>query len=65
MSDCFEIVDEGADFAQVDDAALMLGLPMAPFELLSLVGPAVGFLSEKPCTGPGRIVSLSTNISGN
>ncbi|HMK34326.1 MAG TPA: 3-hydroxyacyl-CoA dehydrogenase NAD-binding domain-containing protein [Desulfomonilaceae bacterium] len=43
LSDCFEIVDEGADFTQVDDAALMLGLPMAPFELLTLVGPAVGF----------------------
>ncbi len=43
IGDCFEIVDEGADFVQVDDAALMLGLPMAPFELLALVGPAVGF----------------------
>jgi 3-hydroxyacyl-CoA dehydrogenase/enoyl-CoA hydratase/carnithine racemase len=41
MSDCFEIVDEGADFIQVDEAALMLGLPMAPFDLLALVGPAV------------------------
>jgi 3-hydroxyacyl-CoA dehydrogenase/enoyl-CoA hydratase/carnithine racemase len=43
IGDCFEMVDEGADFAQVDDAALMLGLPMAPFELLGLVGPAVGY----------------------
>ncbi|MGO9568804.1 MAG: 3-hydroxyacyl-CoA dehydrogenase NAD-binding domain-containing protein [Desulfomonilaceae bacterium] len=49
ISDCFEIVDEGADFTQVDDAALMLGLPMAPFELLGLVGPAVGFHVGETC----------------
>lgn len=41
LSDCFTIVDEGASFDQVDEAALMLGLPMAPFDLLALVGPAV------------------------
>ena len=49
ISDCFEIVDEGADFTQVDDAALILGLPMAPFELLGLVGPAVGFHVGETC----------------
>jgi 3-hydroxyacyl-CoA dehydrogenase/enoyl-CoA hydratase/carnithine racemase len=49
LSDCFEIVDEGADFQQVDDAALMLGLPMAPFELLALVGPAVAFHVLETC----------------
>jgi 3-hydroxyacyl-CoA dehydrogenase len=43
IGDCFSIVDEGADFLQVDEAALALGLPMAPFELLGLVGPAVGY----------------------
>jgi 3-hydroxyacyl-CoA dehydrogenase len=44
MSDCFTMVDEGATFKQVDNAALSLGLPMAPFEqLLPLVGPAVAF----------------------
>ncbi len=43
LSDCFEMVDEGATFQQVDDAALALGLPMAPFELLGLVGPAVAY----------------------
>jgi len=43
IGDCFAMVDEGADFLQVDDAVLMLGLPMAPFELLGLVGPAVGY----------------------
>jgi 3-hydroxyacyl-CoA dehydrogenase/enoyl-CoA hydratase/carnithine racemase len=43
MSDCFQMVDEGATFQQVDEAALSLGLPMAPFELLALVGPAVAY----------------------
>lgn len=43
LSDCFQIVDEGATFDQVDEAALSLGLPMAPFDLLTLVGPAVAF----------------------
>jgi 3-hydroxyacyl-CoA dehydrogenase len=41
MSDCFEIVEEGATFDQVDEATLTLGLPMAPFDLLTLVGPPV------------------------
>lgn len=49
LSDCFEIVDEGADFMLVDDAALMLGLPMAPFDLLGLVGPAVAFHVLETC----------------
>ncbi len=49
LSDCFEIVDEGADFMQVDEAALALGLPMAPFDLLALVGPAVGFHVLETC----------------
>lgn len=43
MGDCLEMVDEGADFKQVDQAAMSLGLPMAPFELVGLVGPAVAF----------------------
>ncbi|MFH1112655.1 MAG: 3-hydroxyacyl-CoA dehydrogenase NAD-binding domain-containing protein [Pseudomonadota bacterium] len=41
MSDCFQMVDEGASFDQVDEAALSLGMPMAPFDLLGFVGPAV------------------------
>jgi 3-hydroxyacyl-CoA dehydrogenase/enoyl-CoA hydratase/carnithine racemase len=49
MSDCFEMLDEGADFQQVDDAALALGIPMAPFELLALVGPAVAFHVVETC----------------
>ena len=43
MVDCLELVDEGADFQAVDNALLGLGLPMPPFELLGLVGPAVAF----------------------
>ncbi len=43
LSECFIMVDEGADFQQIDEAALSLGLPMAPMELLGLVGPAVAY----------------------
>jgi 3-hydroxyacyl-CoA dehydrogenase/enoyl-CoA hydratase/carnithine racemase len=49
LADCFQMVDEGADFIQVDEAALMLGLPMAPFDLLALVGPAVAFHVLETC----------------
>ena len=38
LSECMSIVDEGGEFQQVDEALLALGLPMAPFELLPLVG---------------------------
>jgi 3-hydroxyacyl-CoA dehydrogenase/enoyl-CoA hydratase/carnithine racemase len=41
LVDCLAMVDEGADFQQVDDALLALGLPIAPFDLLALVGPAI------------------------
>jgi 3-hydroxyacyl-CoA dehydrogenase/enoyl-CoA hydratase/carnithine racemase len=41
LVDCLDMVDQGADFQLVDEAALSLGLPMAPFELLGFVGPAV------------------------
>jgi len=36
-------VDEGTDFAVADQALEPLGLPMSPFNLLALVGPAVAF----------------------
>lgn len=39
---CIDLVDEGNDFPEVDEALLALGLPMAPFDLIALVGPAVG-----------------------
>lgn len=43
LVDCVSLVDQGAAFQQVDEALLALGLPMAPFELLSLVGPPVAY----------------------
>jgi 3-hydroxyacyl-CoA dehydrogenase/enoyl-CoA hydratase/carnithine racemase len=43
LGDCIQMVDEGAEFQQVDDAVLALGNPMAPFDLLAMVGPTVGF----------------------
>ena len=36
-------VDEGTDFAVADTALEPLGLPLSPFVLLQLVGPAVAF----------------------
>jgi len=36
-------VDEGTDFLVADRALEPLGLPMSPFNLLALVGPAVAF----------------------
>jgi 3-hydroxyacyl-CoA dehydrogenase/enoyl-CoA hydratase/carnithine racemase len=36
-------VDEGTDFATADKALNALGLPMSPFILLQLVGPAVAY----------------------
>ncbi|MBW1980253.1 MAG: enoyl-CoA hydratase/isomerase family protein [Deltaproteobacteria bacterium] len=64
MVDCLELVDEGAGFEQVDEAMLSLGLPMAPFELLGLVGPAValhvlGTLNQ--AFGPQRF-PMNTNL---
>ncbi|MGC8604772.1 MAG: 3-hydroxyacyl-CoA dehydrogenase NAD-binding domain-containing protein, partial [Desulfomonilaceae bacterium] len=49
LSDCFQMVDEGADFMQVDEAVLSLGLPMAPFDLLAFVGTAVAFHVLETC----------------
>jgi len=42
LAACGEAVDRGSDFTEVDDAIKDLGLPMGPFELVGLVGPAVG-----------------------
>ncbi len=49
LADCMQMVDEGASFQQIDDAVLSLGMPMAPFELLALVGPAVAFHVLETC----------------
>ena len=43
LVDCLSLVDEGASFQQVDEALQALGLPMAPFELLDLVGLPVAY----------------------
>lgn len=49
LADCMQMVDEGASFQQIDDAVLSLGMPMAPFELLALVGPAVALHVLETC----------------
>jgi len=43
MNEVTKAVDEGTDFATADNALGPLGLPMTPFVLLQLVGPAVAF----------------------
>jgi 3-hydroxyacyl-CoA dehydrogenase len=64
LVDCLEMVDEGADFQQVDEALLSLGLPMAPFELLGMVGPAVAAHVQETLNrtfGPQRF-PVNTNL---
>ena len=43
MGEVTKSVDEGTDFEVADTALAPLGLPMTPFTLLQLVGPAVAF----------------------
>jgi 3-hydroxyacyl-CoA dehydrogenase len=43
LGEVTKAVDEGAEFAVADRALDPLGLPMTPFVLLQLVGPAVAF----------------------
>lgn len=43
MGEITRSVDEGTDFETADNALEPLGLPMTPFVLMSLVGPAVAF----------------------
>lgn len=43
MNEVTKSVDEGTDFTTADTALAPLGLPMTPFTLLQLVGPAVAF----------------------
>lgn len=64
LVDCLTMVDEGADFGQVDQALLALGLPMAPFELLDLVGLPVAFHVTETLSqafGPARF-PLNLNL---
>lgn len=43
MAEVFRAVDEGTDLAVADRALRPLGMPMSPFTLMQLVGPAVAF----------------------
>jgi 3-hydroxyacyl-CoA dehydrogenase/enoyl-CoA hydratase/carnithine racemase len=43
LAEITRAVDEGTDFQTADSALEPLGLPMSPFNLLALVGPAVAF----------------------
>jgi 3-hydroxyacyl-CoA dehydrogenase len=64
LVDCLAVVEEGADFQFVDDAMLSLGLPMAPFELLGMVGPAVAAHVQETLNrafGPQRF-SVNENL---
>lgn len=66
LVDCVQLVDQGATFQQVDDALLELGLPMAPFDLLALVGPPVAFHVNETLNrafGPERF-PVSENFRG-
>ena len=57
-------VDEGTLFEVADSALDPLGLPMSPFVLLQLVGPAVAFTCPRPCMTPTRTGSMSPTICG-
>jgi 3-hydroxyacyl-CoA dehydrogenase/enoyl-CoA hydratase/carnithine racemase len=41
MSEVFKAVDEGTPFEVADNAIAPIGMPMSPFTLLGLVGPAI------------------------
>lgn len=43
MGVAVEAADSGTPFHEVDEALLSLGIPMAPFDLLGLVGPGVAY----------------------
>ncbi len=61
ITDC---VDEGTSFDTVEDALAPLGLPMSPFVLLQLVGPAVALHVSETMHGafPDRY-SVSPNLT--
>jgi 3-hydroxyacyl-CoA dehydrogenase/enoyl-CoA hydratase/carnithine racemase len=63
MSTTSAIVDGSNTPQEVDDAMVELGLPMAPFDLLALVGPAVGLHATETLAAafPDRY-SVSPNI---
>lgn len=64
LVDCLSLADEGASFEEIDAALLALGLPMAPFQLLDLVGLPVAYhVTETLCRafGPERF-PLNANL---
>jgi len=63
MSTTSAIVDGSNTPQEVDEAMVELGLPMAPFDLLALVGPAVGLHATETLAAafPDRY-SVSPNI---
>ncbi|PKN43771.1 MAG: hypothetical protein CVU59_13370, partial [Deltaproteobacteria bacterium HGW-Deltaproteobacteria-17] len=64
MGECVALVDEGNDFKAVDDAMSALGIPMAPFVLMSLVGPAIALHTSETLAKafPDRF-SVSANLA--
>lgn len=57
-------VDDGTDFATVDQALWPLGLPLSPFVLLQLVGPAVALhVAETMATAYPDRFAVSANIA--
>ncbi|HYA43940.1 MAG TPA: 3-hydroxyacyl-CoA dehydrogenase NAD-binding domain-containing protein [Syntrophobacteraceae bacterium] len=64
LCDCVTMVDRGASFEEVDRAMIELGLPMAPFEILDMVGLPVAFhVNEVLCNAFGsERFPLSENL---
>ena len=63
MGEITKSVDEGTDFAVADNALAPLGLPMTPFVLLQLVGPAVAYhVSETMAEAYPDRFYVSTNL---
>lgn len=64
MGEVITAVDEGSDLRVADDALAPLGLPMSPFLLLSLVGPAIALhVSKTLHTAFPERFAVSPNIS--
>ena len=59
MGEIIKAVDEGTPLDVADRASDPLGLPMSPFNLMALVGPAVAFHVPRPCMPPIPTASTS------
>ncbi|MGI8702251.1 MAG: 3-hydroxyacyl-CoA dehydrogenase NAD-binding domain-containing protein [Nocardioidaceae bacterium] len=73
LSEVTKAVDEGTDPAVADSALDPLGLPMSPFALLQLVGPAVGLhvaetlheaFGDRFCVSPTLRALVAANKPG-